>query len=438
MKISIFGLGYVGTVSGACLAGLGHQVIGVDVNPLKVRLVNEGHSPVLEEKIEDLVKAGVSSGRLRATVDAAEAVSGSDVSLISAGTPSGRGGIPVLDGVEAVARAIGQSLRDKREPHTVVVRSTVTPGTTEERVAPILERESGRKVGQGLHVTFNPEFLREGSSVRDFHAPPQTIIGSMSPEGYVVVEGLYAGIDAPVVRTDCRTAETVKYLCNVFHALKIAFANEAGALLKTMGLDGRESMAIFCRDRILNISPAYLRPGFAFGGSCLPKDTRALLAMARAADLELPLLGSILGSNEAHVERAFGMVHRRGRRRVALFGLAFKAGTDDLRESPLVQLAERLVGKGYDLVIHDPLVDASRLLGKNKEYIEREIPHFERLLVADPRAAAEHGDTIVVGHVDASAQEAIAAVAAGRAVIDLQGVAALQSIPGVDYEGPCW
>lgn len=438
MNVSIFGLGYVGTVSGACFADLGHNIVGVDVNPVKVRLVNEGHSPVLEEKIEDLVRSGVASGRLRATTDAAEAVRGSEVSLISAGTPSGRGGAPVLDGVEAVARAIGQALRGRRQIHTIVVRSTVTPGTTEDRVARIVEQEADRRIGDGLHVTFNPEFLREGSSVRDFHAPPQTIIGSMTPEGYEAVEALYVGVHAPVVRTSCRTAETVKYLCNAFHALKIAFANEAGALLKSLGLDGREAMAIFCQDRALNISPAYLRPGFAFGGSCLPKDTRALLALARAGDLELPLLGNVLASNDLHIERAFEMIRRRGRRRVSLFGLAFKSGTDDLRESPLVLLAERLVGKGYELVIHDPFVDASRLLGKNREYIDREIPHFERLLVSDPRAAAEHGEIIVVGHADARAQEAIVTAAPGRAVIDLQGIPGLRDIAGVDYEGPCW
>lgn len=438
MRVSIFGMGYVGTVSGACLADMGHDVIGVDVSAHKVAMLNRGQSPVVEELIDGLVGRAAKAGRLRATEDVVDAVRSSEVSFISAGTPAGANGSPSLAAVDAVATAIGDALTRKDTEHTVVVRSTVPPGTTEERIARILQERSGRTVGQGLHVCFNPEFLREGSSVKDFHNPPQTIVGSLTPAGYDVVAQLYAGVQAPLVRTTCRIAETVKYLCNAFHALKISFANEAGALLKQLGMDGREAMAIFCQDRQLNISPAYLRPGFAFGGSCLPKDLQALLSFARASDVELPLLANVLPSNTLHIGRAFDLIARRGRRRVALFGLAFKPGTDDLRASPLVALAERLIGKGFDLVIHDPFVETSRLTGKNREFIEAEIPHFERLMAATPVAALESAEIIVVGHAGKDALAAIAERSRGRAIIDLQGVPSLAALKDVDYEGICW
>lgn len=438
MRVSIFGMGYVGTVSGACLADMGHEVVGVDVSAHKVAMLNRGQSPVVEELIDELVGRAAKAGRLRATEDVIDAVRGSEVSFISAGTPAGANGSPSLGAVDAVATAIGDALKRKDTEHTVVVRSTVPPGTTEERIARILQERSGRTIGQGLHVCFNPEFLREGSSVKDFHNPPQTIVGSLTPAGYDVVAQLYAGVQAPLVRTTCRIAETVKYLCNAFHALKITFANEAGALLKQLGMDGREAMAIFCQDRQLNISPAYLRPGFAFGGSCLPKDLQALLSFARANDVELPLLANVLPSNTLHIGRAFDLIARRGRRRVALFGLAFKPGTDDLRASPLVALAERLIGKGFDLVIHDPFVETSRLTGKNREFIEAEIPHFERLMAATPGAALESAEIIVVGHAGKDALAAIAERSRGRAIIDLQGVPSLAALKDVDYEGICW
>ena len=438
MRVSIFGMGYVGTVSGACLADMGHDVIGVDVSAHKVAMLNRGQSPVVEELIDELVGRAAKAGRLRATEDVVDAVRGSEVSFISAGTPAGANGSPSLNAVDAVATAIGDALRRKDAEHTVVVRSTVPPGTTEERIARILQERSGRAIGQGLHVCFNPEFLREGSSVKDFHNPPQTIVGSLTPGGYDVVAQLYAGVQAPLVRTTCRIAETVKYLCNAYHALKITFANEAGALLKQLGMDGREAMAIFCQDRQLNISPAYLRPGFAFGGSCLPKDLQALLSFARAKDIELPLLANVLPSNTLHIGRAFDLIASRGRRRVALFGLAFKPGTDDLRASPLVALAERLIGKGFDLVIHDPFVETSRLTGKNREFIEAEIPHFERLMAATPVAALEFAEIIVIGHAGKDALAAIAERSRGRAIIDLQGVPSLAALEDVDYEGICW
>jgi GDP-mannose 6-dehydrogenase len=439
MRVAVFGMGYVGVVSAACLAETGHDVIGVDVNPIKIKMVLDGTSPILEDRIEDLVKAAVASGKLTATTNADEAVAASDVSLISAGTPSGPTGAPVLDAVDSCVEAIGRAIRsNKPATYTVIVRSTIPPGTTENRLQPILEKASGRKVGQGLNLCFNPEFLREGSSVHDFHNPPQTIIGSATAEGHDVVERLYTGIEAPVLRTNCTLAESIKYLCNAFHAVKIGFANEAGAVLKAMGVDGRDAMAAVCNDTVLNISPAYLRPGFAFGGSCLPKDLKGFLYAAQQYNVRLPFLGHLLESNQAHIDRAFDLVARHGKRKVALFGLAFKPGTDDLRESPLVTLAERLIGKGFELTIYDRYVDSSRLLGKNREFIDREIPHFERMLTSSPDEAIARSETIVVGHADRPAQAAIAANHGGRPVIDLQGSRALQSIDGMNYEGICW
>ena len=438
MKISIFGLGYVGAVSCACLPELVHEVIGVDTNPSKVRMINDGQSPVVEEGINELIAAAVQGGKLRATDDVEAAVLGSEMSLISVATPSNPNYTPNLSAVDVVIRSIGAAIRKKEGHHTIVLRSTVPPGTTEDRILPMLEAASGRKVGDGLSLVFNPEFLREGSSVKDFHQPPQTVIGSLDEAGYVALERMYAGLPGEVVRTSCRVAESVKYLCNVFHALKIVFANEAGSVLKACGLDGREVMRIFCQDTQLNISPAYLRPGFAFGGSCLPKEVKGFLTLAREKDVPIPALAGLLDSNDAHIERAYDMIARDGRRKVALFGLAFKPGTDDMRDSPLVTLAERLLGKGFDLAIYDSFVKISRLLGKNKEFIDREIPHLDRLLQDTPEQALEGAQVIVVGHADAAARKAIVARAAGRRIVDLSGYAELRDAGAAEYEGICW
>lgn len=438
MKISIFGLGYVGAVSCGCLPELGHHVIGVDTNPAKVRMINEGQSPVVEEGINELIEAAVASGRLRATLDAEEAVLGSEISLVSVATPSNPNYTPNLSAVDAVIRSIGAALRKKQGPHTIVLRSTVQPGTTEDRILPILEDAAGRRVGDRLSLVFNPEFLREGSSVKDFHQPPQTVIGSLDEAGYLAVESMYAGLPGPMVRTSTRVAESVKYLCNVFHAMKIVFANEAGSVLKACGLDGREVMKIFCQDTQLNISPAYLRPGFAFGGSCLPKEVKGFLTLARERDVPIPALAGLLDSNAAHIDRAYEMIARNGRRKVALFGLAFKPGTDDMRDSPLVTLAERLIGKGFELAIYDNFVKISRLLGKNKEFIDREIPHLDRLLQETAEQALEDAQVVVVGHADAAARQVIVERCAGKRIVDLSGYAELRSAPAAEYEGICW
>lgn len=438
MKISIFGMGYVGAVSGVCLADLGHEVIGVDLSAVKVKLINDGASPIVEAGIPERVAAVHGAGRLRATTDAGEAVAQSDVSMISVGTPSSAAGTPSFGAIDAVVADIGKAIAEKTTPHTVIMRSTVTPGTTEARVLPALVAASGRQPGAGLEVCYNPEFLREGSAVKDFYAPPFTVAGCMSDAGFAVMEELYDGIEAPLIRTDCGVAESLKYASNSFHAVKITFANEMGTLFKHLGIDGRETMRIFCEDRDLNISKAYLRPGFAFGGSCLPKELRALQGLARGHHIELPMLANVLASNNRHIEQAYEMIARHGRGKVALFGLAFKPGTDDLRESPLVMLAERLIGKGFDLSVYDPSVEAARLMGSNRDFIDQEIPHFERLMVADVEQILDGAKTIVIGHAGPSEVAAIRAAHEGRKIIDLQGVRELETLPGADYEGICW
>ena len=438
MKISIFGMGYVGVVSGACLCDLGHEVIGVDKNPTKVDLINGAKTPIVEPGVAERIEAAVADGRMRATTDAAEAVAASEVSLISVGTPSAANGMPILTAVDAVSAEIGDAIGAKDGDHAVVVRSTIVPGYTEDRIGVLLSQHAGRPVGPRMPLYFNPEFLREGSAVSDFYKPPFTIFGAAAANRDLPLDGLYQGIDAPVFQTDCRTAESVKYLSNAFHALKITFANEAGTLLKGLGIDSREALRIFCEDRDLNISPAYLRPGFAFGGSCLPKELRAIQALARSRDIELPMLSQLLPSNARHIERAFEMVTAHGRHRIALFGLSFKRGTDDMRESPLVALAERLIGKGYDVAIYDRDVELGRLIGANREFIEREIPHFERLMADTPEAALEDAKVVVIGHVGDAEREAILAAADDRIVIDLQGVRQLEERFGNSYHGICW
>ncbi len=438
MKISVFGLGYVGAVSCGCLPELGHEVIGVDTNPLKIKMINDGQSPVVEEGIDELINAAVRSRKLRATDDVLTAVLGSEVSLISVATPSNPNYSPNLSAVDAVIRSIGQVLRNKSGAHVVVLRSTVPPGTCRDRILPILEESAGRKVGDRLSLVFNPEFLREGSSVKDFHQPPQTVVGSFDEAGYLAMERMYQGLPGAFVRTSTEVAESVKYLCNVFHALKIVFANEAGSVLKAIGLDGREVMKIFCQDHQLNISPAYLRPGFAFGGSCLPKEVKGFLTLARELNVPIPVLDELLESNEAHIKRAYDLIARDGRRKVALFGLAFKPGTDDMRDSPLVALAERLLGKGFELSIYDGFVKLSRLLGKNKEFIEREIPHLDRLLQEDPIKALDGAEVLVIGHADLQTRQVIVAHAKGRRIVDLSGYADLRDSGAAEYEGICW
>ncbi|QNP68135.1 nucleotide sugar dehydrogenase [Streptomyces roseirectus] len=397
MRVSVFGLGYVGCVSAACLAGMGHEVVGVDVSQVKVDLVNAGRAPVVEERIGELVAEGVRGGRLRATRDVREAIAASEVSLVCVGTPSEPNGSLCTTYLERVTEQIGAALAERGGRHTVVFRSTMLPGTCLNLLVPLLEKHvSGVDVG----VAVNPEFLREGTSVRDFFDPPKTVIGELDAASGDVVAKLYEGLPGDVFRVPVPTAEAIKYADNAFHGLKIGFANEFGAVCRALGVDSHQVMDVFLADRKLNISPAYLRPGFAFGGSCLPKDLRSLVHAAHRADVSVPILAHVLPSNADHLQRAVELVERTGKRRVGLFGLSFKPGTDDLRESPLVELAEKLFGKGYDLRIHDANVSLSRLLGANREYIETRLPHLAQLLADSVEEVLDHAEVVLVGTRD--------------------------------------
>lgn len=441
MRISVLGIGYVGAVSCGCLASAGHDVVGVDVSAEKVALLASGQSPIVEDEIDRLIADSVAAGRLRATTNMADAIANTEMSFISVGTPSGPDGSVSMRAVDEVATAIGRELRHKPGTHIVVMRSTVPPGTADERVIPALEAASGRKQGEGFRYLSNPEFLREGSSVRDFHSPPYTLIGAAQGDDGAVLAGVYKGaadVSGDVHVVPYRVAESVKYLANAYHAVKLAFANEGGAVLAALGVDARAAYKLFCLDTVLNVSPAYLTPGFAFGGSCLPKDIRSMLALAKGANVAVPFLNQVLPSNRATVDRTFELIDQYGRQACAMFGLAFKSGTDDLRESPFVTLAERLLGRGYDLRIFDRAVQVARLTGANLAYMQRELPHLERLLSAEPAAALTGVELVVVGHIAKRDLPAVLAALAGKTVVDLAGIPELRNVPGVRYQGLCW
>ena len=438
MKISVIGLGYVGAVSAGCLAKRGHHVIGVDVNPRKVASVNEGEAPVLEPGLPEAIAEGLASGRLRATENAAEAIRDTDVSLICVGTPSGSQGSLSLDALERVCADIGPSLARDGRRHTVVVRSTVLPGTTEDVAIPALEAASGLKAGRDFGVAMNPEYLREGSGVADFDAPEKTVIGQLDAESGDAIAEIYGDFADKVFRVPIRVAEAAKYVDNAFHALKVGFANEIGALSLEFGIDSHQLMEIFKSDHKLNISEAYLTPGFCFGGSCLPKDLRALVHRAKGAHVDVPILESVLESNEAHFRRTYELLTANGRRRVGLFGLAFKPGTDELRESPFVELAERLIGKGYDLRIYDPSIHLPSLTGTNREYIEEHLPHLKQLLAETPGEVVDHAETCIVASKHAEVGRALAG-AEGRLIIDLVRLPDTAELERVsEYHGVAW
>ena len=438
MRLSVFGLGYVGCVSAACFAHDGHEVVGVDVNPEKVSMVNAGRTPVLEERVDELIEDTVASGALRVTTDAAEAVAATEVALVCVGTPSGAHGRLSTEALERASAEIGEALRGQDGRFTVVFRSTMLPGTCEDLLQPALERASGRKVGPELGVAVNPEFLREGTGVADFYAPPKIVVGTADEQSGRDVLALYDGFDCPTFSVPIRVAELAKYVDNAFHGLKVGFANEIGALAKEIGVDSHRVMEIFRADTKLNISPAYLSPGFSFGGSCLPKDLRALAGHARALGLSLPILEHVLPSNEEHMRRALELVVESGRRKVCLFGLAFKQGTDDLRESPLVELAERLLGKGYELKIFDPHVLLSRLTGANRTFIETHLPHIADLLVPTPEEALLDAEVCVVGSKDAAVVDALGRTD-GKLVIDLVRLPDAEELRSrADYVGVAW
>jgi GDP-mannose 6-dehydrogenase len=398
MRVSVFGLGYVGAVSCACMADSGHEVIGVDKHAAKVDLINRGASPIVESGLPEIISKVSAAGRLHATLATAEAVQQSQISLVCVGTPSAPNGSLKLDFVRKVCEEIGTALRELNRYHVVVVRSTILPGTMRSVVIPTLEQTSGKRADVDFGVCFNPEFLREGTAVNDYYHPPKTVVGESDPRAGEQLLQLYERLSAPIFRTSLETAEMVKYVDNTWHALKVGFANEIGSICKALGVDSFQVMDIFCRDTKLNISPYYLRPGNAFGGSCLPKDVRALNYRARTLDVETPILASILPSNEAHVRRGMELVTREGRKRVGVLGFSFKAGTDDLRESPVVEMIERLIGKGFDLRVYDANVNLARLTGANRDYLLDHIPHIAQLMRETVSEVLEHAEIVVIGN----------------------------------------
>jgi GDP-mannose 6-dehydrogenase len=438
MNVSVFGLGYVGSVSAASFAADGHTVVGVDVNPEKVASLNAGRSPIIEKGLDALIESTATDGRLRATTSTAEAVGATDLSLICVGTPSRKNGSLDLTYLERVAEQIGEALRSKNGYHVVVVRSTVLPGTTHEVVIPALERTSGKKYGSGFGVTVNPEFLREGTAIHDFHHPPLTLVGHNYRSDAEPTQALYAGIEAPMVTTTIRTAEMIKYASNTWHALKVTFANEIGNLCKRLDIDSHEVMDIFCRDEKLNLSSYYMKPGFAFGGSCLPKDVRALQYRAKELDLEMPVIQSILPSNQLQVQHAIDEILETGKKRIGLLGFSFKAGTDDLRESPIVILAEALLGKGYQLCIYDRNVSMARLVGANKTYINTQIPHLSSLLCESIDEVLDKSDVIVVGNAAPEFADALARTRPDHVILDLVRVTTPRDRIAGRYRGICW
>jgi GDP-mannose 6-dehydrogenase len=438
MDISIFGLGYVGSVTATCLAEQGHNVIGVDVNPAKVQWINEGKTPVLEAQLETMIERAVRAGRLSATTNVMEAVEKTELSLICVGTPSKANGDLDLQYVCRVIEQIGDALARKSEKHAVVLRSTVLPGTTWNVVRPILESHSGKHIGETLGLFFNPEFLREGSAVVDFYNPPFTLVGACRDADTTIISNLYKELQAEFIVSEIDLAEAVKYVNNCYHALKVTFANEVGRLCRAMGVDSHALMEIFCKDKKQNLSSYYLKPGYAFGGSCLPKDLRAFLYKAKSLDVPMEVLSAVLDSNRTQTEIGIEMVERLENKRVGLLGLSFKSGTDDLRESPLVVLAETLLGRGYTVKIFDEHVCLSRIIGANKAYIEHKLPHVGALLSDSAERVIEESETIVIGNGNPTFQDLVAKIAPEKAVVDLVRINQVRRGALNNYYGIGW
>lgn len=437
MRICVLGLGYVGAVSAGLLAKEGHEVIGVDPERAKVDLINAGRSPIIEKDLSDILATEVAAGRLRASTTVEDAVRRSDLALVCVGTPSQPNGGIDLAYVRRVCEQIGATLAIHPGAPVIAFRSTMLPGTMREVVIPLLERHSGKKAGEEFGLCINPEFLREGTAVHDYYHPPKTVIGEINAASGNVLANLYARLPGPMIRTDIETAEMVKYADNAWHALKVGFANEVGSLCKALGVDAHEVMNIFCQDHKLNLSSYYLKPGFAFGGSCLPKDLRALLYKAKTLDVQLPILGAVLPSNRLQIERGVQAIVDKGNRRVGILGFSFKAGTDDLRESPMVEVTERLIGKGYDLRVYDRNVSLACLHGANRDYILNRIPHISRLMVPSIDEVLGHAETIVIGNASPEFADVPSRIGEGQTVIDFVRVSESRSISGV-YEGICW
>ncbi len=437
MNISIFGMGYVGAVSAACLTREGHRVVGVDPVRTKVDLINQGRSPIIEKEVGEIINKAVTENKLRATVDTTAAVFETQVSFVCVGTPSQLNGNLDLKYIRRVCKEIGAVIGKKKERHIIVIRSTILPGTMRNVVLPLLEEASGKKAGKDFGLCNNPEFLREGTAVYDFYNPPKTVIGETDTDSGDLLASIYKKLDAPLIRTDLETAELVKYVDNVWHALKIGFANEVGNICKEAEIDGHKLMRIFCQDTKLNISQYYMKPGFAFGGSCLPKDLRALTYKARSMDLELPILNSVLTSNQLQVEKGIKMVLAKGSKKIGVLGFSFKAGTDDLRESPVVELIERLLGKGCDIKIYDRNVNLAKLVGANRDYILNHIPHISKMMVDSLTDILEHAETIVVGNGDPEFSDILDRIKDGQVVVDLVRICSRMSEEG-KYDGICW
>lgn len=396
-RVAVFGMGYVGCVTATCLARDGHEIVGVDVDPVKIDRINRGDPPVSEPGLAEILERVVREGRLRATTNVAEAIDATSLALIAVGTPSAASGAANTVHVERVVESIGARLQAVPRDYTVVMRSTLLPGILEDRLLPILKGAAGPEAAARIRTCNNPEFLRESSAIRDYDNPPFIVVGAAAASDAQPVFDLYAGIDAERIVTGTRTAALVKYACNAYHALKVAFANEIGTLASSLEADGHDVMRLVCRDTKLNVSAAYLRPGFAFGGSCLPKDLRALVRHAEEHSLQLPLLPAVLTSNESQLRRAVRVIEQSGTKKVGLVGLSFKANTDDLRESPQVMLAEILLGRGFDLKIYDPNIQLTRLLGRNLAYVDQHLPHLARLLIDEPHDLCQHAQLLVLG-----------------------------------------
>jgi len=438
VRISVFGLGYVGAVSLACLARDGHDVVGVDVDPHKLDMIRSGRSPIVEEGIQELMKSVVASGKVTVTNDVGAAIRDTELSFVCVGTPSSPNGDQDLTYIGRVMEQIGGVLRDKQAHHTVVLRSTVQPGTVENLVRKKLEEKSGKSSRKDFALCFQPEFLREGTSIKDYDNPPMTIVGADDEHGAERLKKVFGHLPCEFITTSIGVAELMKYACNAFHAVKITFANEIGRLAQSVNVDARQVMDFVCRDKRLNISPAYLKPGFAFGGSCLPKDLRAMTYLAKRNDITLPMLGNVLGSNRAHIDHGLDRVMVPGVKRVGMIGLSFKAGTDDLRESPLVSVAERLIGKGYQLKIFDSEVNLSRLIGANKRFIEEVIPHIGNLMVEDVAASIADAQVVIVSISTPAVLKALAEHnKPDLAIVDLVGLPR-DRIKCAKYSGICW
>ena len=437
MKICVLGLGYVGAVSAGCLAKDGHEVIGVDPERTKVELINAGKTPIIEKDIGEIIHEQVAAGRLRATTEVGDAVRHTDLALVCVGTPSQPNGGIDLTYIKRVCQQIGETIATHPGAPVIVMRSTMLPGTMREVVIPILEKFSGKKAGEEFGLCINPEFLREGTAVHDYYHPPKTVIGEVNRASGDLLASVYAKTPGPMIRTDVDTAEMVKYADNCWHGLKVGFANEVGALCKAIGVDAHRVMEIFCKDQKLNLSPYYLKPGFAFGGSCLPKDLRALLYKAKTLDVTLPILASVLPSNELQIARGVQAVIEKGNRKIGILGISFKAGTDDLRESPMVELTERLIGKGYDVKVYDRNVSLACIHGANRDYILNKIPHLSRLMVPTIDEILSHAQTVVIGNGAPEFNDVPRRIGEGQTVIDFVRVSDSRTVAGV-YEGLCW